>query len=219
MMLYDHLKFKNTETGEEQTYQLAVSQYGSAAPTSTTPGKPGVLYMDTSNGNLYKCTAADPSAGSYTWVAMVGAGGLFAAGTKGEGKAEISVTGLRISKPNAGYELSIGDKLITSDNYLYEITALPADVAGGYTAKLVCALGTLREAERTKGIILEANMDSAGAASVSVPVSSIVMPVSTYTPSGGDYLITTDNYLYRISGFSIWASTPRWRRCRPPSTV
>lgn len=137
MMLYDHIKFINEGTGEEQSYQLAVSQYGEGPPSSTTPGKPGVLYLNTANGNLYKCTAADPANNSYIWVAMVGAGGLFAAGTKGEGAEEISVMTLRISKPNAGYVLSIGDKLITEDNYLYEITALPEDAFAGYTAKLI----------------------------------------------------------------------------------
>lgn len=124
-----------------ETFNLAVSQYGDSSPTSSTPGKPGVLYLNTFNGNLYKCTAADPANNTYTWVAMVGAGGLFATTVNGEGAEEISVMALRISKPNAGYVLSIGDKLITKDNYLYEITALPVDLSSGYTAKLIRSLG------------------------------------------------------------------------------
>lgn len=120
-----------------KSFPLAVSQYGASSPSASTPGQPGVLYLNTSNGNLYKCIAADSAAGSYTWVAMVGAGGLFATTVKGKGAAEISPIPLRINKPNAGYVLSVGDKLITADNYLYEITALPVDLSSGYTAKLI----------------------------------------------------------------------------------
>lgn len=124
-----------------KTFPLAVSQYGESAPSSTTPGSPGVLYLNTRNGNLYKCIAADPLSGSYTWEAMVGAGGIFATAVEGKGAEEISVMTLRISKPNAGYVLSVGDKLITGDNYLYEITALPQSPTGGYAAKLLRNLG------------------------------------------------------------------------------
>ncbi len=56
-----------------QTYHLAVNQYGAGAPKAVTPGKPGVLYMDTENGQLYKCRTADPENGIYGWE-KVGAG-------------------------------------------------------------------------------------------------------------------------------------------------
>lgn len=39
---------------------------GSGAPTETTEGVVGCLYMDTDTGNLYKCIAA--GSGVYTWV-------------------------------------------------------------------------------------------------------------------------------------------------------
>lgn len=39
---------------------------GSGAPTTTTEGAVGCLYMDTDTGNLYKCTAV--ADGVYTWV-------------------------------------------------------------------------------------------------------------------------------------------------------
>lgn len=39
---------------------------GSGAPTTTTEGAVGCLYMDTGTGDLYKCTAAVD--GVYTWV-------------------------------------------------------------------------------------------------------------------------------------------------------
>lgn len=54
-----------------EIYHLAVNQYGPGAPTAATPGKPAVLYMDTDTGELYKCTAADVDAGSYTWEPVV----------------------------------------------------------------------------------------------------------------------------------------------------
>jgi len=130
-------------------YPLAVNQYGSGAPTASTIGKPGVLYLNTGNGNLYKCTAADTASGVYTWVAMVGAGGVFATTVNGGGAEEIFVMTLRIRKPNTGYVLSVGDKLITADNYLYEITAIPEGLTGEYTAKLIRNLNLSDEQIRT----------------------------------------------------------------------
>lgn len=38
---------------------------GKGAPTASTEGAVGLLYMDTDNGSLYKCTAA--LNGVYTW--------------------------------------------------------------------------------------------------------------------------------------------------------
>ena len=47
---------------------------GSGAPTTSTEGAVGCLYMDTDTGNLYKCTAV--ADGVYTWVeAGNGSGG------------------------------------------------------------------------------------------------------------------------------------------------
>ena len=41
---------------------------GEGAPTTSTEGAVGCLYMNTTNGDVYKCTAV--SGGSYTWVAL-----------------------------------------------------------------------------------------------------------------------------------------------------
>ena len=38
-----------------------------SAPDENTPGAPGVLYMDTDSGCLYKCTAANTWQEEYTW--------------------------------------------------------------------------------------------------------------------------------------------------------
>lgn len=45
---------------------------GDGAPTTSTPGAVGCLYMDTSSEfkDLYKCTAAVD--GVYTWVSLLG---------------------------------------------------------------------------------------------------------------------------------------------------
>lgn len=45
---------------------------GSGAPSATTAGAVGSLYMNTENGDVYKCTAA--ADGVYTWVAFEGSG-------------------------------------------------------------------------------------------------------------------------------------------------
>lgn len=46
---------------------------GSGAPTTSTEGAVGCLYMDTDTGALYKCTAA--ADGVYTWTSVEGSGG------------------------------------------------------------------------------------------------------------------------------------------------
>lgn len=49
----------------EAEYPLAVNQSGSGAPGSSTPGTAGVMYMNTDDGSLYKCTGG--ADGAYTW--------------------------------------------------------------------------------------------------------------------------------------------------------
>lgn len=46
---------------------------GAGAPTTSTVGTVGMLYEDTTNGDLYKCTAVSDS--TYTWEAVGGGGG------------------------------------------------------------------------------------------------------------------------------------------------
>ena len=48
---------------------------GSGAPTTSTVGAVGCLYMDTQTGEVYKCTAEND--GAYTWVAFAGGAGAF----------------------------------------------------------------------------------------------------------------------------------------------
>lgn len=58
-MLYRRMIINGNE------YPLAVNQQGSGKPDTETPGAVGVLYMDTDDGSLYKCTAAGND--SCTW--------------------------------------------------------------------------------------------------------------------------------------------------------
>lgn len=67
-MLYRRLIINGSE------YQLAVSQYGTGAPNVKTPGAVGALYMNTSDGSLYKCTGAVD--GRYAWRAIEHQAGL-----------------------------------------------------------------------------------------------------------------------------------------------
>ena len=58
---------------------------GKGAPTSSTEGAVGCLYMDTNNGNLYKCTAV--TNGVHRWVAVAEGGG----GSGGGGASTMTV--------------------------------------------------------------------------------------------------------------------------------
>ncbi len=75
-MLYRRLIINGTE------YVLAVSQSGSGAPAETTVGAVGVLYMDTDDGSLYKCTGA--ADGKYTWEPLGTGNGTGQDGQNGE---------------------------------------------------------------------------------------------------------------------------------------
>ena len=46
---------------------------GSGAPTTSTAGTVGLLYQDTTNGDIYICKVADTSTPSYTWEKVSGA--------------------------------------------------------------------------------------------------------------------------------------------------
>ncbi len=48
---------------------IAVTQEGSGAPTSSTVGAIGQLYLDTGAGKMYQCTAIKGSA--YTWLPLI----------------------------------------------------------------------------------------------------------------------------------------------------
>lgn len=65
-MYYKNLNINGTE------FKIAVNIAGAGVPTTATEGAVGMLYMNTNNGDLYKCTAA--SGGRYTWVEALGAG-------------------------------------------------------------------------------------------------------------------------------------------------
>lgn len=66
-MLYKRLIINGTE------YLLAVGQSGPGVPGTDTLGAIGVLYMNTDDGSLYKCTGADD--GVYTWEVLENGGG------------------------------------------------------------------------------------------------------------------------------------------------
>lgn len=151
------------------TYDLAVNQYGSGVPGNSTSGKPGVLYMNTDDGVLYKCVSA--VGGVYTWepvimdsvikpegkaahmfqeVGIDGDGKLwtryitgcvYTADTTAKGASSITVQREKINLTDDRLVVTLGDKLITSDGYLYEIDQFTIGSVQSYKAKLICALG------------------------------------------------------------------------------
>ena len=66
-MFYSNLKFENPQTGESKTFAIAVNQTGEGAPHGGTPGNPGMLYMNTVNGDLYKCSSVKQETGVHVW--------------------------------------------------------------------------------------------------------------------------------------------------------
>ena len=152
-----------------ETYYLAVNQYGSGVPTASTPGKPGVLYMDTDTKILYKCT--NVSDGATTWeIAFSGSGvnpvaktddlfqevgvdedgklwtrfisgSVYVANVNTQGASSITVPLSDISLTDSRLVVTLGDKLITSDGYLYEVNQLTIGSVQSYKANLICALG------------------------------------------------------------------------------
>jgi hypothetical protein len=62
-------------------------------------------------------------------------------------------------------------------------------------------------ADRTRGLILPAEITGNAASTISVPVSLISFPLSGYKPSIGDMVLTLDNCLYKITGFTVGEET------------
>ena len=61
-MFYEKLNINGTE------FPLAVNIKGAGAPTASTAAEVGMFYMDTTTGDVYKCTAVSGS--TYAWVAL-----------------------------------------------------------------------------------------------------------------------------------------------------
>jgi len=74
-----------------------------------------------------------------------------------------------------------------------------------YTAKT--GNGTSVPADRTCGLIFPAEITGSAANTINVPVSLISLPLSSYTPGNGDMVLTADNCLYKITGFSVGEET------------
>ncbi len=152
-MLYKRLIINGKE------YLLAVSQAGSGAPTATTPGAPGLLYMDTDTGDLYKCRSADAVNEVYTWEKIGGGnsdyklpiGGEQLGGVKNGGNVVINEDGTM----NAPDSSQNADKLAmkSPDGTVWNITVsnngvITATRADGgetvtYTIPVVNLTGTL----------------------------------------------------------------------------
>mgnify|MGYP003306526246 CR=1 FL=1 len=92
-MLYKRLIINGKE------YLLAVSQAGTGAPAATDPGSPGILYMDTDTGDLYKCTGGADGAWAWKKLSEGGSGytlpvgGEQLGGVKNGGNVVINVDG------------------------------------------------------------------------------------------------------------------------------
>lgn len=68
------MKFLSSLDIFDESYKEIPCIPGSGAPTTSVEGAVGSLYMDTDNGDLYKCISTDD--GVYVWTAVGGAGGL-----------------------------------------------------------------------------------------------------------------------------------------------
>lgn len=106
----------------------------SGAPTTSTVGVQGQLYLDTATSKTYHCTAA--ASGSYTWVDDVNAkGGTFST------NAMLNLTG-----NNGGIKIETGRFIFgnsaTATNYNCFAVGYYASVTGGVTADTAIALGT-----------------------------------------------------------------------------
>lgn len=62
-MYYKHITINGTK------FDIAVNIVGSGAPTTATEGSVGMIYMDESDGKLYKCTSASRS--EYVWAKVI----------------------------------------------------------------------------------------------------------------------------------------------------
>ena len=114
------------------------------APTEKTLGAPGVLYMDTDTGDLYKCRAADAVNEVYTWEKIGGAnseyklpiGGEQLGGVKNGGNVTINADGT-MTAPVSGSSQNVDLTGYAKEQWVQEgfqpkgdyLTAVPAGYA------------------------------------------------------------------------------------------
>ena len=112
---------------------------GTGAPTTSTAGAVGCFYMDTANGDVYKCTAV--SGGVYTWAKAFGELSL---GLHTDGLLYVFVDGAPVGNGIALEGGAIGDVIGPLDeNNNIILTGELAD--GTYTLKYENADGTYTE--------------------------------------------------------------------------
>ena len=125
---------------------------GKGAPTEKTLGAPGVLYMDTDTGDLYKCRAADAVNKVYTWEKIGGGssdyklpiGGENLGGVKNGGNVVINEDGTMtapVSDSSQNATLTANGKallraLLTAAVYDSEILPDPSTTIEAFLAEL-----------------------------------------------------------------------------------
>lgn len=79
--------------------------------------------------------------------------------------------------------------------------------ADGFLYTSPAGSGNASPVERTRGLIFPAEITGNAAVTISVPVALISLPFYGYTPGNGDMILTVDNCLYQITGFSVGEET------------
>lgn len=79
------------------------------APTEKTQGAPGVLYMDTDTGDLYKCRAADAVNGVYTWEKIGGGNSEYKLPIAGEQLGGVKNGGNVVINPDGTMTAPVSD--------------------------------------------------------------------------------------------------------------
>lgn len=92
---------------------------GSGAPTTSTVGTVGKLYEDTTNGDLYQCTAVSGS--TYTWEEIGSGGGVNVVQTTGTSATDVmsqdAVTKMIYPYNGDKQKIIIGDNITSENSY------------------------------------------------------------------------------------------------------
>lgn len=181
-------------------YPIAVNITGPEPPHSKTEALPGMLYMNTSNGYLYKCIAA--SGGSYTWSYVSEAPdttiwrtALDLSGTSGT-EAESILTRIAGRTPKAN------DYIVDSANNLLRISSRTGTSIIVEKALSGGTGGTGGTTTDTGVTIWQTTSDLSeiGPAISPQQSASILTPINGKSPKANDYIIDSVGNFVKIMG-------------------
>ena len=123
----NHLTMTESEQTTAQEVLGINTLYGSSAPTTSTVGRFGQIYINTTANTTYQCTAVDTVTPSYTWAKLIRSTD-YATSSVG-GVAKVSGRGLKMSNGYLSVDRANNNEILAKNNEVNPIAPSYLDYA------------------------------------------------------------------------------------------